>query len=157
MTLAVQGLVFAVMLLLGVLIGLWADLLRFITRKCKKFLTAILDLFFWATVICLVFVVLINLNFLELRLYAFVSMGLGSFLYFRFLSSNVLKFYDWAFGTAVKVIKWLGRIFRPLLFPLRFAAILLDGVNLLFISAAAAITVKLKEIVGPRQDIPPAT
>jgi spore cortex biosynthesis protein YabQ len=155
-TLAVQGWIFAVMLLLGVWVGMWADLLRFITRKCRKLLIAILDLFFWATVICLVFVVLINLNYLELRLYAFASLGIGCFLYFRFLSSNILKFYDWAFGTAVKVIKWLGRIFRPLLLPLRLAAILLDGVNLLFLSIAAIIAMKCKDFTSPGQDIPPA-
>lgn len=156
MTLAVQGMIFAVMLLLGVFLGLWTDLLRFVTRRCRKFITALLDLLFWAVVICLVFIVLINLNYLELRLYAFVSMGIGSLLYFRLLSSNILKFYDWAFATAVKVIEWLGRISRPLVLPLRSAAILLDGVNLLFLSIAAAVVMKIKDFAGPRQDIPPA-
>jgi len=155
-TLAVQGMIFGIMLVLGIIIGMWADLLRFITRRSKAILTALLDLLFWAVVTCLVFVVLFNLNFLELRLYAFFSLGLGFLLYLKFCSHYVLIFYSWAFETSVKLIKWLRRIFRPLALPARSIAFLLDYIILLFIALAALIAVRIKEFPSSRQENPPA-
>lgn len=152
-----QGLIFAIMLSLGFFMGLWGDLLRFITRKSNKFFTAVADLFYWASVICLVFVVLMQLNYLELRLYAFVSMGLGFFLYFHFLSSIFMKFYQWAFETLLKVVKWVWRICCPLRAGLRAIASIPDRMSLLFLSLLANTLIKAKELTGSRKDYPPAT
>lgn len=156
MTLAVQGMIFGVMLLLGIILGMWADLLRYITRRSKAILTALLDLLFWAVATCLVFVALYNLNFLELRLYAFFSLSLGFVLYYKLCSRYVLIFYAWAFGTAVKLLKWLWRVFRPLSFPVRLIALSLDNIILFFLALAALITVRIKENPGSRQENPPA-
>jgi len=141
----------------GLFVGLWGDLLRVATRKCNNIIKAIADLLFWASVICLVFAVLMHLIFLELRLYAFFSMGLGLFLYFHFLSAIFLKFYQWTFETALKVVKWLWRITRPLRAVLRAVAAMPDIINLLFLSLAAETLLKAKELTGSRKDYPPAT
>jgi spore cortex biosynthesis protein YabQ len=156
-SLAIQGLIFAVMFSVGVFVGLWGDLLRVVTRKGNNITKAIADLLFWASIICLVFAVLMQLNFLELRLYAFVSMGLGVFLYFHFLSAITLKFYQWAFETGLKVLKWLWRITLPLRAVLRAIAAIPDIINLLFLSLASVILLKAKELVSSRKDYPPAT
>ena len=60
MSLAIQGLIFAVMFSVGVFVGLWGDLLRVVTRKGNNITKAIADLLFWASIICLVFAVLMH-------------------------------------------------------------------------------------------------
>lgn len=157
MSLAMQGLIFVSMLSVGLFLGLWLDLLRVITGKCNKLFKAIIDLLFWVSVICLVFVVLMELNYLELRLYAFVSMGLGTFLYFYFLSNTFLKLYHWTFETMIKVLRWLWQICWPLRAVLRTIGTLPDILNLLFLSLTAVTLVKVKEFTGTRKDCPPST
>lgn len=155
MTLAMQAMIFGVMLLLGTALGVWADLLRFVTRQRGKLAKAVLDTFFWATVTCLVFIVLFQLNFLELRLYAFASMILGGFLYFRFFSLLVNKFYGWIFPALAQVGAGLAKISRPLLYPLRLIAFILDGLVVLILAGLAAFALKLQDIVRARKELPP--
>jgi spore cortex biosynthesis protein YabQ len=152
-----QGLIFISMLSVGLFLGMWLDLLRVISGKCNKLLTAIIDLLFWASVICLVFVVLMELNYLELRLYAFVSMGLGTFFYYYLLSNIFLKLYHWTFETLLKVLRWLWRISWPLRAALRAIGTLPDILNLIFLSLTAVTLVKVKEFTGSRKDYPPST
>lgn len=137
--------------------GLWGDLLRFITRKCNKLFTAIFDLLFWALVICLIVVVLMQLNYFELRLYAFVSLGLGTFLYFYLFSNIFLKIYQWTFETVLKVVKWVWRICWPLRAILRAIATVPDKLNLLFLALTAVTLVKVKKITGSGKEYPPST
>jgi len=145
-TLVVQGIVFGTMLLTGALLGLWIDLFRLINRRGKTPFPVFLDLLFWAVITCVVFVVLINVNFLELRLYVFFSMGLGLYSYFKLLSRHVLQLYVWGFGILVKMLKWTWWIVRPLALPLRAASGLLDNIILAALTLIASIFVRIRFI-----------
>jgi len=153
-TLFVQGMVFGTMLATGMVLGTWFDLFRFISRRSKTAFLHLLDLLFWAVTTCVVFVVLININFLELRAYVFVSLALGFILYLKFLSRYVLRLYTWAFKTVVKVIQWTLQVARPLGIPLRFAAGILDNLILLLLNGVAWLAVRVR-VLRKEQDNPP--
>lgn len=156
MALAAQALIFLEMLGLGFALGLWGDMLRLVSRRRAKILVAALDILFWAAALCLVFIVLFNLNFLEIRLYAFASLALGVFFYFRYFSPLALRFFAWVYRVSLKAAAVLARVLAPLLLPLRYAAIILDRVSLFFIFLIAAALEKCREIKAPGQEIPPA-
>lgn len=156
MTLSLQSLIFATMLLTGVFLGLWLDLFRFINRRGKLPIPFFLDIIFWAVITAVVFTVLINVNYLELRLYIFFALGLGLFLYLKLCSRYILVFYAWAFGLTAKVLKWLWRLIHPLGMPLRVASGLLDSAMLAVLILTAWIMVKLEVLRFARQENPPA-
>ena len=91
MSLLTQAIIFAVMLATGLALGLWFDLFRFI--NCRGRWAPFLDLLLWAAATCAVFVVLMNVNYLELRFYVFLSLTLGLLLYFKLFSRHVLHLY----------------------------------------------------------------
>lgn len=154
MTLGAQAQIFGIMLCTGIVLGFWFDLFRFINRRGKTPFYPVLDLLFWAVIICIVFLVLINTNYLELRFYLFIGLGLGLLLYLKILSRHILHLYTWAFEFIIKMIKWLMRILRPLTVPARLASGLLDlGVEaVLNLAARLFLTV----FPGARQDNPPS-
>lgn len=152
-TLGAQALVFGIMVCTGLLLGFWLDLFRFINRRGRTLLYPVMDLLFWAVIICTVFIVLINTNYLELRLYLFIGLGLGLLLYLKILSRHILHLYTWGFSFIIKMIKWLGRVLRPLTLPARLASGLLDlGVEAVLNLAARLF---LAVFPGSRQDNPP--
>jgi len=152
-TLGAQVLIFGILLCTGFLLGLWLDLFRFINRRGKTPFYPLLDLLFWAVIVCIVFLVLINTNYLELRLYLFIGLGLGLLIYLKTLSRHILHLYTWGFEFIIKMIQWLGRILRPLTIPARLASGLLD----LGVEAVLSLVARLFLAVFPglRQDNPP--
>ena len=123
------------------------------TARGKTPFYPLLDLLFWAVIICIVFLVLINTNYLELRLYLFIGLGLGLLIYLKTLSRHILHLYTWGFEFIIKMIQWLGRILRPLTIPARLASGLLD----LGVEAVLSLVARLFLAVFPglRQDNPP--
>lgn len=156
MTLIIQGTIFLTMLGTGALLGLWIDLFRFLNRKGRLPFPPVFDLMFWAVITCVIFVVLININYLELRLYVFISLGLGMLLYFRTLSSQIMQFYAWAFEIVVKMLKWILRMISPLGLPLKVASGLVDGVTTGILHISAGLAVRIGQINTSRQEKPPA-
>lgn len=152
MTLFLQSMIFVIMMLTGIVLGLWIDLYKFINRRGRLPFPPLLDLLFWAVITTVVFVVLMNVNFLELRMYVFFSLGLGLYLYFKLLSSHILSLYSWGFSIIVKVIKWLWRISRPLGLPFRIVSGLFDNIFLALINLIAQILVRARDYRSPRQD-----
>lgn len=144
-----------IMLCTGILLGFWLDLFRLINRRGKAPYLPILDLLFWAVIICVVFVVLINTNYLEFRLYVFFSLGLGLVFYLKFLSRHILKLYIWGFESLLKMIKWLGRVLSPLTIPARLVAGLVDlSIEVLLSLVARGFLTVFQRY---RQDNPPVT
>lgn len=156
MTLFVQVLVFAEVMLTGVLLGFWFDLYRFINRRGKTPIPSLLDLLFWAVVTSVVFVVLININYLELRLYVFCSLALGMYLYLKLLSRHILNLYAWAFAIIINMIKWLWRILRPIALPFRAAAGFMDLISRAILAGIARTAITIRDFAASRQDNPPA-
>lgn len=155
MTLFVQGSIFLITLLTGIGLGLWIDLYRFINGRGKLPFIPVWDLFFWTVNTCIVFTVLMSVNFLELRMYVLLSMGIGLYLYFKCLSCHILRVYLWGFTSFVKMIKWLWHIFRPLALPFRVAAGLLDFLVLRLMALLARAVVRMRVFRVSRQDNPP--
>lgn len=153
MTLSLQFTVFALMSGIGLLLGLWFDLYRFVNRR-RTPLAPLLDVIFWAVVTGSILVVLMAVNHLELRLYVFVSMGLGFFVYLRLFSALILKFYEKVFTLLVRCLRFLLVILKPLTFPLRLAGALTDNLALVMINAAAWLTLKFN-FKNYQQENPP--
>lgn len=148
MSLLTQAIIFAVMLATGLALGLWFDLFRFINYRGR--LAPVLDLLFWAATTCAVFVVLMNVNYLELRLYVFLSLALGLLWYFKLFSRHVLHLYSCLFVFILRMAKFLRRLLAP---PLGIAAWLVDGPVELAVTLTARVAVAL--FPGPKQDNPP--
>lgn len=155
MTLLIQGMIFAAMMATGLVLGLWVDLFRFINKRGQVIFAPVIDLLFWAVMTCVVFVVLINLNFLELRMYVFLSLALGLVLYFKLFSCHIMQLYAWGFETTVKVLKWLWRCVQPVGFLFRAAAGLVDMVVALIFELFIKIMVRVGLFRGSRQENPP--
>lgn len=157
MTLILQSMVFLIMLATGAMLGLWIDLFRFLNRKGKLPISPILDLLFWAVITCIVFIVLININFLELRFYVFLSLGIGLYVYFQVFSCHILHLYAWAFTIVVKMLKWFWRMLRPLGLPLQVASGLVDRITIGALSLTAGFVVLIGQNMASRQEKPPAS
>lgn len=154
MTLTMQLTVFALMWGMGLLLGLWFDLYRFVNRR-RTPLAPLLDLIFWAGVTGSTLVVLMAVNHLELRLYVFISMGLGFFAYLKILSALILKVYEKVFSLLVLCLRFLLVISKPLTVPLRLAGALTDNLALVMINAAAWLTLKLNFRYFQQENQPP--
>lgn len=153
MTLSTQAIVFGTMLCTGILLGFWLDLFRLINRRGKAPYLLILDLLFWVVIICAVFIVLYITNHLELRFYVFFSLGLGLALYLKIFSRHILQLYIWGFELIIKMLKWLGRVFRPLTLPARLVSGLVDLCVEVLLNLGARLFVTVFQ--RNRQDNPP--
>ena len=150
MTLAVQSVIFFVMVFLGVAFGAWVDILRLVSRKGPKWLTPLLDLFFWVTVTLLVLIVLADLTYLELRFYAFIGMAIGGFIYFKYLSRLVVAFLRFSFSAVRKGIKGATKFLGPLWLPVK----VLDYAILS--TLLVLIAIKNRFFPCQEKDIPPS-
>jgi spore cortex biosynthesis protein YabQ len=91
----------------GLSVGILFDLYRTINYYTKppKLLTHIMDLLFWVVTGCLVFFILLRADFARLRVYTFMGMGLGIFIYLKLFSEYILKLYRLIFYVAGKIIR----------------------------------------------------
>lgn len=157
MSLAAQGIVFTAMFSLGLLIGAWADFLKVITVKRPKYLIACGDLFFWLSVALLVILVLFNLNYLELRFYAFASALLGVWVYYKLLSKHFCRFYRGLLRVSAVGFRYLSRLSKPVTLPPRFIARVFDSCTFLLVLGIVHIVFKIQDFLAQRQDITPPT
>lgn len=101
---------FMVTVAIGAGLGILYDFYRVGERalQLRNLLTAVGDLLYWLVSTAAVFFTLLYCNWGELRLYVFLGLASGAFLYFRFLSLYL-----------VRVLIFIGRISRRII---RFAA-----------------------------------
>lgn len=91
----------------GITVGLLFDLYRMINyyvRPLKGF-QHFMDLLFWIITGLAVFTILLRADFAMLRIYTFVGISTGVFIYFKLFTQYVLKFYIGVIGTAIKIIR----------------------------------------------------
>lgn len=98
----------------GLTIGLLFDLYRtfnYYIRPPKVFLY-FMDLIFWVATCIIVFTMLLNADFAELRIYTFAGMGIGVLIYFRLFSQYILWFYRSAAYIILKAIRLFFMLMR---------------------------------------------
>jgi spore cortex biosynthesis protein YabQ len=113
LTLGSQIYAFAVMVCTGLLIGLLFDVYRVIRALIRRRFAGglLMDLAFWLVATPVFFLMLLAGNWGELRLYVFLGVGMGLFVYFQLASARVL----WSL---VAFTRWLGRTVSVLLYTL---------------------------------------
>lgn len=137
----------------GILLGFWVDLYKFIHRWGRNSCFPLLDLLFWAVIICTVFIVLLNTNYLELRIYVFFSLGLGLLLYLKICSRYILQLYSGGFVFILKMIRWMRSILYPMIVPLQFFAGIMDIVTESILNLVAMLSLAVYQ--RTKQDNPP--
>lgn len=91
----------------GLTIGLLFDLYRtlnYYIRPPRGFLY-FMDLFFWIATCVIVFTLLLNADFAELRIYTFAGMGIGLLIYFKLFSQYILWFYRFVIYIMLKAMR----------------------------------------------------
>lgn len=141
MALLIQVMITLTMAAVGLGLGLWVDLYRFINRRGAPPLSPLVELLFWAVITAIVFSVLFTISHLELRLYMFLSLGLGLAVYFVCLSKAVTRCYNRLFTLIANLLAWLVRAMRPLAVPFRFLAALGDNLARLVVAAAIQVMI----------------
>lgn len=127
---------FGWMVITGAGVGLIFDLYR-VSRgliRPRWLLTALGDLLFWLLVAVLTYGVLLQVNSGEVRVFVFLGLFIGLFLYYRFVSTlvirlvlNTILFLKRFLGYITRLVKEafilpLYRLFYLLLTPLRLVA-----------------------------------
>lgn len=105
----------------GLMIGLLFDLYRtvnYYARPSKAFLH-FMDLLFWIGTGSVVFIILLNADFAQIRIYTFAGMGIGIFIYFKLFSCYIIKIYRLTAYVIGKVFR-MAYIFVTLPFKLLY-------------------------------------
>lgn len=94
---------------IGLLIGVLFDLYRGLWKKCAppSKTMPLWDVFWWLLVTVLVFFILLNLNWGELRLYLFLGQIIGFVLYYKRISPYFLKRF-------IAFLYWMEKIIKKL-------------------------------------------
>ena len=135
-----QAYLFFIFIIDGILIGLLFDFFR-ISRKVFKtndVMTYIEDILFWILTGGIVLYSIFVFNNGELRLFMFLGIILGAFVYMLFVSSYVIKIN-------VKIINILKKIIGILLIPFKYIfktlqKIFLKPVTFLFVNIRKSFT-----------------
>lgn len=112
-----QTVVFAMSILLGVLLGIFYDVLRFMrTRTCASVVkVAFFDSIFWIVVALSVFVFIINKAHAQSRIYLLIGMLLGSVLYFITFSPLLFEILDFIVETLMKILSFFSKISKRII------------------------------------------
>lgn len=92
----------------GLMIGLLFDFYRTINLYLKpgKFLQSFMDILFWLAATILTFVILLRADYSLLRIYTFVGLALGLFIYLKLFSIYMLKFYRGVFYSIINLVRF---------------------------------------------------
>lgn len=103
----------------GAGVGLIFDFLRALRKAAGagKILTGVSDVLFWAAAVCCVWICMLRFYDGRVRLFEFIAIGCGCFLYFMTISKAALSCFYAVFENIFKFIKF---IFKILLTPARF-------------------------------------
>ncbi|MFZ5642732.1 MAG: spore cortex biosynthesis protein YabQ [Bacillota bacterium] len=131
MPLAEQIAVFLWTLAIGMMAGLCYVVYRVISDilNLKKIGTYAGDIFFWILLTIISFAVLLRANYGELRLYVFIGLFLGAFLFTKLLGGYFYRIMKWLFWAMGRVLSFLAMLFlyawRALTFPFRIVFIII--------------------------------
>jgi len=127
--LAEQVAVFMWTLVIGMLAGLCHVIYRVISDmvRLKRIGTFAGDIIFWVFLTAVAFSGLLKANYGEMRLYVFIGLFLGAFLFNRFLGGFFYRLIRWMFYSAGRVLRLLALFFyyswKVLTFPFRIVFI----------------------------------
>lgn len=115
-----QAYIFLAIVYWGLIIGVIYDIYRMVRRILKpgKWITGIMDLFFWIIIAILSSLMLFHINSGEVRVYAFIGLALGWSLYFLTLSYWIMKAFDIVYRAVCTVVIWPVKKIKSLLKPL---------------------------------------
>lgn len=103
---------FLITVCIGVILGLIFDLYRIFRGfiKPKWYVTQIGDLIFWILSTIIAFIILLQGNFGEVRIYVFIGFSLGLFSYIKLFSKKVQRFILKTIEIIVKIVITLFKI-----------------------------------------------
>lgn len=103
-------------LLLGMLAGMFYVVYRVVsdTLRLKKVGTFAGDIIFWLLLTAIAFLILLKANYGQLRLYVFIGLFLGAFLFARILGNYSYRLVRW-------MLYMTGRIFKLIALTLYYA------------------------------------
>ena len=140
MSLEVQWLTFAAMILSGISMGVLFDAYRVVAAQIpvRRYIYSALDILYWLVVTPAVFLTLYRTNQGELRIYVFIGLILGVWCYYTFFSSWTVKTVQVMYRWTVKLIKFCIALFtmmviRPVIFIYKGIIILLSFLAVLSI------------------------
>ena len=110
----VQVYQFSVMVIAGVAVGVMYDtyrVFRLMTRP-GQWATAIYDTVFWAMSTLLVLAAVFYASWGEVRVYVFIGLAGGAFLYFRLGSPLVLRLFRGIWAVVAQIIVLVSRVFH---------------------------------------------
>lgn len=131
MPLAEQITAFAWTVAIGMLAGLCYEIYRAVSdmMKLRKVGTFTGDIIFWLFLTVFAFVLLIKANYGQLRLYVFIGLLLGAFLFVRLLGGYSYRLVRWTFYVAGRFFRlaalFLYYLWRVVAFPFRIIFITL--------------------------------
>ncbi|HZG77746.1 MAG TPA: spore cortex biosynthesis protein YabQ [Paenibacillus sp.] len=132
MTLSVQFLTMAAMMLSGAALGLLFDGYRVLSGELRfpRWIIPPLDILYWAVGTVAVFRVLFLSNGGEVRIYVFLALMIGVSFYFALLSGFAVKTIRWTIGRVKALIRLLIRlgdllVVRPLVGLYRLVIVIL--------------------------------
>jgi spore cortex biosynthesis protein YabQ len=64
-----------------------------------------MDLLFWIVTGLVVFAILLRADYAEIRIYTFIGISIGVFIYIKLFSEYVLKFFRWTFYLVGKTFR----------------------------------------------------
>ncbi|MFZ5595727.1 MAG: spore cortex biosynthesis protein YabQ [Bacillota bacterium] len=129
MSLAEQVQIFLWTLAIGMLGGLCHVIYRVLSDiiKPKKLGTFAGDIVFWLFLTVVAFAILLKANYGQIRLYVFIGLFLGAFLFDRLLGKHAYSFARWMFFMLGRVFRLVGialfYIWKGALFPFRITFI----------------------------------
>lgn len=131
-TLVNQMCSFAATIVIGVAAGFCYDYYRVVRGvfRLKKAGTFLGDILFWLITTAVVFLMLLQGNWGEVRLYVFIGLGLGALIYFRFLSGAISRLVRFKFFLFQKTwelfVKSMLFLWMVILFPFRLLILVLS-------------------------------
>lgn len=157
--------VFSWTLLIGMLAGMFHVVYRVVRDilKLKKFGTFAGDIIFWLLLTVIAFVILLKANYGQLRLYVFIGLFLGAFLFTRILGNCTYRLIRWVLHIAGKTIRLVAlllyyawkavafpfrMLFMVVVFPLGLIGGLLGGAGRVAGSASRGVKVKITGVFG---------
>ena len=110
-----QAYLFFIFIINGILIGLLFDFFRILRRiiKTNDIITYIEDILFWILTGFIILYSIFVFNNGQLRLYMFLGIILGAFIYMLFISSYIIKIN-------IKIINLLCRLINIITIPFKF-------------------------------------
>jgi len=146
MTLTMQWMTMAVMLLSGIGMGAVFDGYRVVSNELKfpRWWLPVLDILYWMAAAVIVFRVLYASNNGELRAYVFIGLAIGVIIYYVLFSKMIIGAVKWLIRAVRAVILFLWKcvevlVIKPVLLLYKLAAVI--------VAFGSAFTIFLLKIV----------